>query len=143
MDIGMGMDGHDRISKQLKKLVDALGETASRVHQLKDGEDSRKLLQSNFNQIIEQMKELGDMGGDDETEVPLELVHCLDSGRHPDLWFRNLMNGIDAAQSEARNKAKALRGFHDILADELSMSRPSLVSPGPTSDDPDEDIVVD
>lgn len=138
-----GMDGHNGVSKRLKRLVDALGETATKVHQLKDGEDSRKLLQSSFNQLIEQMRELEDICCDDETEVPIDLVQGLDSGRHPDLWFRNLLNGLESMQTEARSKAKALRGYHDTVAVELSIVRPPFVTTIPKSDDPDEDIVVD
>lgn len=133
------MDEH--ISKRLKGLVDSLTEMANHVHKLKDGEDSRRLLQTDLNHIIEQMKELEQIAGENRTEVPLSLLDAMDKGSHPDFWFRQQLDSLSSEQKKINAKAKAIGGFREILLEELGMDS-ALPSPL-KSDDPDEDIVID
>lgn len=144
----LGKQGHgacvmdDHVGKNLKRLVESLGETATQVHQLKDGEDPRKLLQTSLNGIMEQMKVIEERYSGEGTRVPLDLLQSLDAGKHPDLWFRQLLDQLRDRQRAEHSKASELKAFRSNLAQGLDVELPAA----PTAtipDDPDAEIIID
>lgn len=134
------MDEH--VGKDLKRLVEGFGEAAQQVHQLKDGEDPRRLLQTSLNGLLEQMEAIESRYAGETTRVPLDLLQALDSGKHPDLWFRQLLAQLRDKQRAEQSKASAFRAFHDDLAQGLGIERPAA-SPASSIDDPDAEIIID
>ncbi len=132
------------VGKKLKKIVTSLTDISTHVHQLKDGEDSRKLLQSEFNDLIEKLKGLEDFFGQVESdEVPIELVAALDSGTHPDAWFKGELSRLTARHREEQSKASAIMEFSSELSKLLGVERRNQAAADSSHADTDYEVIID
>lgn len=71
--------------------------------------------------------------------IPVELIKAVDQGRHPDLWYRELLDSLAQGQKDSQAKVKALRGYQAALQTELGL-QPTSNTDAKTIE---EDIIVD
>jgi mediator of RNA polymerase II transcription subunit 10 len=58
--------------------------------------------------------------------VPQELIQYVDSGRNPDIYTREFVEGARRSNQLMKGKVEAFGDFRDILAEQMAKANPEL-----------------
>ncbi|KAI9753121.1 MAG: hypothetical protein M4579_005335 [Chaenotheca gracillima] len=58
--------------------------------------------------------------------IPPEVIAYVDSGRNPDIYTREFVELVQAANAELKSRAEAFGSFRDILAEEMASALPEV-----------------
>lgn len=58
--------------------------------------------------------------------IPPETIAYVDAGRNPDIYTREFVEAVGETAEYLKGRSEAMRGFRDVLAEEIGRGRPEL-----------------
>ena len=109
----------NELQVQVDKAIDLVKRLAMIIYEFKD--DSQHQLTILINEYITILSTLSK--SKDCTNLPLDLVQCLDEGRHPDYHLKSQLESLKMEKEIVHGKALAIASFREQLLIGLSQQQ--------------------
>ncbi|MCJ1313227.1 RNA polymerase II mediator complex subunit [Agyrium rufum] len=120
---------HDILDENLKNTIQTLYEIQSITHGYA-GDITHPILTSKITSLTDSLVALSlsatSVANHPALQIPPEIIQYVDEGRNPDIYSREFVELVQKGNMLLKGKTLALRGFADVLGEEVGRTWPEL-----------------